>query len=193
MSTPKNENIKQINNTKEETNNKIVDQQQQKQQQQIEGTPKFIISNNTNNKIERNDIYEYQKPNKAILDNSVETTNKYQHETINSIHSLSDNSISLQENIFTTFQSTYSTYINEILKTYWNNFLFPTAYLKLYSNFNQIIIDNTINTSRISNDFLESYIENYKISMELAQKYYNYGIRNYFNFGKKVIEMIYNH
>ncbi len=169
-----------------ETNIKTVDQQQQKQQQQIEDTLKFTISDNTNNNTERNDIYEYQKPNKAILDNSVETTNKYrQQETINSIHSLSDNSIILQQNIFTTFQSVYSKYINEIFKTYWNNFLFPTAYLKLYSNSNQIIIDNTINTSRISNDFLKSYIEIFNNSMELAQKYYNDGIRNYFNFGKK--------
>jgi hypothetical protein len=119
MSNQKNENTKQINNTKEETNNKIVDQQQQKQQQQIEDTPKFTISDNTNNKTERNDIYEYQKPNKAILDNGIKTTDKYhQQETINSIHSLSDNIISLQQNIFTTFQSAYSKYINEIFRTY---------------------------------------------------------------------------
>ena len=195
MSSQKKENTKQIKNIKEETNNKIADQEQE-QKQQIEDTPKSTISDTTtnNNKTESNNINEYQHPNKAILDNSIETTNKYQEQqTINSIQSFSDNSINLQQSIFTTFQSAYSKFINEIFKSYWNNFLFPTANLKLYSNTNQIIIDNTINTSRMLNDLLESHIETFNISIELAQKYYNNGIRNYFNFSKKVIEMIYNH
>jgi hypothetical protein len=191
MSNQKNENTKQIKNIKEP--NKIADQEQE-QKQQIEDVPKFTISDTTTNnkKTESNNINEYKKPDKSSSDNSIETTNEYQQQTINSIQSFLDNSINFQQNIFTTFQSAYSKYINEIFKPYWNNFLFPTAYLKLYSNTNQIIIDNTINTSRISNDFLESYIEAFKISIEFAQKYYNNGIRNYFNFGKKVIEMIYN-
>ena len=125
--------------------------------------------------------------------NSIDTTNKYELQTINSIQSFSDNSISIQQNIFTTFQSGYSKFITNIFKSYWNNFLFPTPYLKLYNNTNQIIIDNTINTSRILNDLFESHIEPFNISVELAQKYYNNGIRNYFNFSKKIIEMIYNH
>ena len=189
MSSQKNENTKQIKNIKEEEPNKIADQQQQKQKQQIEYTPKFTISEiTTNNKTESNNIDEYQKPNKAIIDNSIETTNKYQQQTVNSIQSFSDNSINLQQNIFTTFHSAYSKYINDIFKSYWNNFLFPTAYLKLYNNINQIIIDNTINTSKLLNDFLESYLKSFNISIEFAQKYYNDGIRNYFKFGKKVIE-----
>jgi hypothetical protein len=125
--------------------------------------------------------------------NSIDTTNKYKLQTINSIPSFSDNSISIQQNIFTTFQSGYSKFITNIIKSYWNNFLFPTPYLKLYNNTNQIIIDNTINTSRMLNDLLESHIEPFNISVELTQKYYNNGIRNYFNFSKKIIEMIYNH
>ena len=183
MSSQNKENTKQIKNTKEQTNNKITDQEQEQQKQQTEDTQKSE-SNNTN---------EYQHQNKAILDNDIETTNKYQLQTINSIQSFSDNSISLQQNIFTTFQSGYSKFITNIFKSYWNNFLFPTAYLKLYNNTNQIIIDNMSNTSRILNDLLESHIEPFNISIELAQKYYNNGIRNYFNFGKKIIEMIYNH
>ena len=195
MSSQNKENKKQIKNIKEQTNNKITDQEQEQQIQQIEDTQKSIISDttSTNNTTESNNINEYQHPNKAILDNSIETTNKYQLQTINSIQSFSDNSISLQQNIFTTFQSGYSKFITNIFKSYWNNFLFPTPYLKLYNNTNQIIIDNTINTSRMLNDFLESHIEPFNISIELAKKYYNNGIRNYFNFSKKIIEMIYNH
>ena len=47
------------------------------------------------------------------------------------------------------------------------------------------------NTSRMLNDLLVSHMELFNISIELAQKYYNNGIKNYFNFGKKIIEMIY--
>jgi hypothetical protein len=195
MSSQNKENTKQIKNIKEQPNNKITDQEQEQQKQQIEDKQKSTISDTTtsNNKTESNNINEYQHPNKAILDNSIETTNKYQLQTINSIQSFSDNSISIQQNIFTTFQSGYSKFITNIFKSYWNNFLFPTPYLKLYNNTNQIIIDNTINTSRMLNDLLESHIEPFNISVELAQKYYNNGIRNYFNFSKKIIEMIYNH
>lgn len=192
MSSQNKENTKQIKNIKEQTNNKTTDQEQE---QQIEDTQKSTMSDATitNNKTESNNINEYQHPNKAILDNSIDTTNKYELQTINSIQSFSDNSISIQQNIFTTFQSGYSKFITNIFKSYWNNFLFPTPYLKLYNNTNQIIIDNTINTSRMLNDLLESHIEPFNISVELAQKYYNNGIRNYFNFSKKIIEMIYNH
>jgi hypothetical protein len=195
MSSQNKENTKQIKNIKEQPNNKITDQEQEQQKQQIEDKQKSTISDTTtsNNKTESNNINEYQHPNKAILDNSIETTNKYQLQTINSIQSFSDNNISLQQNIFTTFQSGYSKFITNIFKYYWNNFLFPTAYLKLYNNTNQIIIDNTINTSRMLNNLIESHIEPFNISIELAQKYYNNGIRNYFNFSKKIIEMIYNH
>ena len=192
MSSQNKENTKQIKNIKEQTNNKTTDQEQE---QQIEDTQKSTMSDTTitNNKTESNNINEYQHPNKAILDNSIDTTNKYELQTINSIQSFSDNSISIQQNIFTTFQSGYSKFITNIFKSYWNNFLFPTPYLKLYNNTNQIIIDNTINTSRMLNDLLESHIEPFNISVELAHKYYNNGIRNYFNFSKKIIEMIYNH
>ena len=194
MSSQNKENKKQIKNIKEQTNNKITDQEQEQQKQQIEDTQKSIISDTTtNNTTESNNINEYQHPNKAILDNSIEATNKYQLQTINSIQSFSDNSISLQRNIFTTFQSGYSKFITNIFKYYWNNFLFPTVYFKLYNNTNQIIIDNTINTSRMLNDFSESHIEPFNISIELAKKYYNNGIRNYFNFSMKMIELIYNH
>ena len=195
MSSQNKENTKQIKNIKEQTNNETTDQEQEQQEQQIEDTQKSTMSDTTitNNKTESNNINEYQHPNKAILDNSIDTTNKYELQTINSIQSFSDNSISIQQNIFTTFQSGYSKFITNIFKSYWNNFLFPTPYLKLYNNTNQIIIDNTINTSRMLNDLLESHIEPFNISVELAQKYYNNGIRNYFNFSKKIIEMIYNH
>ncbi len=194
MSSQNKENKKQIKNIKEQTNNKITDQEQEQQKQQIEDTQKSTISDTTtNNTTESNNINEYQHPNKAIPDNSIETTNKYQLQIINSIQSFSNNSISLQQNIFPTFQSGYSKFITNIFKSYWNNILFPTAYLKLYNNTNQIIIDNTINTSRMLNGFLESHIEPFNISIELGKKYYNNGIRNYFNFSKKIIEMIYNH
>jgi hypothetical protein len=192
MSSQNKDNTKQIKNTKEQTNNKITDQEQEHQKQQIEDKQKStIINTTTNNKTDSHNTNEYQHPNKAILDNGIETTNKYQLQTIDSIQSFSDNSISLQQNLFTTFQSGYSKFKTNIFKSYWNNFLFPTTYLKLYNNTNQIIIDYMSNISKMLNDLLVSHIELFNISIELAQKYYNNGIKNYFNSGKKIIEMIY--
>src|SRR5215203_2296116 len=136
-----------------------------------------------------------EEPNKIVEQHQqhqkqqIEDTEKFTISDTTSNNQNEINSINLQQNIFTTFQSTYSKFINDILfKSYWNNFLFPTAYLKLYYNSNQILIDNTINTSKLLNDLLELYLKNFNISIEFAQKYYKDGIRNYFNFGKKAIE-----
>ena len=122
MSSQNKENKKQIKNIKEQTNYKITDQEQEQQKQQIEDTQKSTISDTTttNNTTESNNINEYQHPNKAILDNGIETTNKYQLQIINSIQSFSNNSISLQQNIFTTFSvrifKIYNQYIQVLLE-----------------------------------------------------------------------------
>ena len=84
-----------------------------------------------------------------------------EQQTINSIQSFLNNHIKLQQNIFSIFQSAYSKFVNNISKSYWNNFLFATIYLKLYSNTYQIIIGNTINTSKLINDFSRIIYRNF--------------------------------
>ena len=72
MTNLENENKKQSNIIKEETG-KFLDQQKQ----QIENTTSTI--SDTTNKV-TNSVNEYQQTNRAILDKSIDTSNKYQQE-----------------------------------------------------------------------------------------------------------------
>ena len=80
MTNLKNEN-KIVNNDIKEGTEKFLDQQRQ----QIENTTSNI--SDTTNKV-TNSVNEYQQTNKAILDKSIDTSNKYQQETINTIQSI---------------------------------------------------------------------------------------------------------
>ena len=73
-----NENKQSNNNIKEETNEFLDNQRQQ-----IENTTSTVSE--TTNKINNDNINEYQTANKAILDKRIDTSNKYQQETINTI------------------------------------------------------------------------------------------------------------
>ncbi|HSL13716.1 MAG TPA: hypothetical protein VK882_05625, partial [Nitrososphaeraceae archaeon] len=75
MTNLENENKKQSNNIKEETG-KFLDQQRQ----QIANTTSDL--SDTTNKVS-NSVNEYQQTNRAILDKSIDTSNKYQQESIN--------------------------------------------------------------------------------------------------------------
>jgi len=56
----------------------------------------------------------------------------------------------------------------------------------MYIKINQNIIDSTINSTRTIHEFLGEYTETFNKSIELGQEYYSGGIKNYFNFGKKI-------
>ena len=170
MVNVKEENKKQSNNIKEETN-KFLDNQRH----QLENTTS-TISESTNN------INEYQKTNKAILEKSIDTSNKYQQETINTIQSISNNYVELQNNILDTYQSAFSKFINDTNKSYWNNYRVPQRYSEAYNKNNQNVIDNTINATRKSHEFVLASTETFNKSIEIAQKYYSESTQNYFNF-----------
>jgi len=57
-------------------------------------------------------------------------------ETFNTIQSISNNSIELQKNILNTYQSTFSRFLNDISKSYWNNYLYPQRYTDMYNKTN---------------------------------------------------------
>jgi uncharacterized protein YlaN (UPF0358 family) len=171
-------NTKQIKNLKKETE-RIVDHQKQ----QLENTTTSTISNTANK--DNNSFNEYQKINHEIIEKSIDTTNRYQQKTINTIQSISNNYIELQNNIRDTYQSAFSKFINDTNKSYWNNFVIPEQTFNLYNKINQNIIDNTINNTRTLHEFIVEYTETFNKSIELAQKYYNDGIKNYFNLRRK--------
>jgi hypothetical protein len=60
--------------------------------------------------------------------------------------------------------------------------------INIYNKINQNIIDNTINNTRTIHEFIMVNVETFNKSIEIAQKCYSDGIKNYFNFGKKVID-----
>ena len=95
MTNLKNEN-KTVNNDIKEGTEKFLDQQRQ----QIANTTSNI--SDTTNKV-TNSVNEYQQTNKAILDKSIDTSNKYQQETIDTIQSISNNSIELQKILLIPF------------------------------------------------------------------------------------------
>ena len=186
MTNLENENKKQSNTIKEETG-KFLDQQRQ----QIENTTSTI--SDTTNKV-ANNVNEYQQANRAILNKSIDTSNKYQQESINTIQSITNNTIELQKNFAKTFQSAFSRFLDDTSKSYWNNYLYPQRYTDVYNNkTNQNVTDNTVNATRRINDIALASAETFNKSIEIAQKYYNEAAQNYLNFVNKIEKSYYNH
>jgi hypothetical protein len=185
MTNLENENKKQSNISKEETG-KFLDQQRQ----QIANTTSNI-SDTTNNVT--NNVNEYQQTNRAILDKSIETSNKYQQEAINTIQSITNNTIELQKNFANTFQSVFSKFIDDTSKSYWNNYLYPQRYLDVYNWTNQNVTNNTVKATRRINEIALASAETFNKSIEIAQKYYNEAAQNYLNFVNKIEKSYYNH
>ncbi len=183
MSNLKDENKRQSNNIKEGTE-KFVDQQKQ----QIDNTISNISE--TTNRFDHN-INEYQRSNNEILDKSIDISNKYQQETINTMQSISNNYVELQNNIFNTYQSALSKFIDSSFRS-WNNFMIPSRYTNINNKINQNSTDNTTNATSPINDVILGYTEIFNKSIELVQKYCNDSVQNYFNFVNKV-ERTYSH
>lgn len=98
-------NIKEENKNKQSESTREENKELCKQQrQQLENTT------TTANKI-NNNINEYQTANKTILEKSIDTTNRYQQETINTIQSISNNYLELQKNILNIYKSTFSQFL----------------------------------------------------------------------------------
>jgi len=185
MTNLEKETKKQSNNIKEETG-KFLDQQRQ----QIENTTSTI--SDTTNKV-TNNVNQYQQTNKAILDKSIDTSNKYQQETNNTIQSITNNTLELQKNFANTFQSVFSKFLDNTSKSYWNNYLYPQRYADVYNETNQNVTNNTVNATRRINDVVLASTETFNKSIEIAQKYYNEAAQNYLNFVNKIEKSYYNH
>src|SRR5688572_22642110 len=169
---------KQSNTIKEETEHFL-----NQQKQQMANTTSNI--SNITNRVNDN-FNEYQKTNNEIIGQGIDTTNKYQQETINTIQSISNNAIELQKNILNTYQSALSRFLNDTSKSYWNNYMYPERYADVYNRTSQNITDNTINANRRINDLLLGSTENFNKPTEIAQTYYNESVHNYFNFVNKI-------
>jgi hypothetical protein len=92
----------------------------------------------------------------------------------------------LQKNLLETYQSVISRFLDVTSKSYRNNSTSPEGYADIYNKANQTITDNTINATNRINDAVLGSTETFNKSIEIAQKYYNESIQNYFNFLKKI-------
>ena len=185
MTNLENENKKQSNISKEETG-KFLDQRRQ----HIANTTSNI--SDTTNKV-TNSVNEYQQTNRAILDKSIETSNKYQQETIDTIQSITNNTIEFQKNFANIFQSVFSKFIDDTSKSYWNNYLNPQRYTDVYNKTNQYVTNTTVNGTRRINDIALASAEAFNKSIEIAQKCYNEASQNYYNFVHKIEKSYFNH
>jgi hypothetical protein len=184
MTNLENENKKQSNSLKEETG-KFLDQQRQ----QIENTTSNI--SDTTNKV-TNSVNEYQQTNREILDKSIDASNKYHQESINTVQSIINNTIELQKSFANTFHSVFSKFIDDTSKSYWNNYLYPQRDLDAYNKTSQTMTDSTVKcTQRINNVALAS-AETFNKSIEIAQKYFSEVAQNYLNFVNKIEKTYYN-
>ena len=185
MTNLENEN-KRVNNNIKEGTEKFLDQQKQ----QIANTASNI--SDTTNKV-TNSVNEYQQMNKAILDKSIDTSNKYQQETIDTIQLITNNTIELQKNFVNTFQSVFSKFIDDTSKSYWNNYLNPQRDTDVYNKTNKYVTNTTVNATRRINDIALASAEAFNKSIEIAQKYYNEAAQNYLNFVNRIEKSYYNH
>jgi hypothetical protein len=55
------------------------------------------------------------------------------------------------------------------------------------------VTDNNVNATRKSHEFVLASTETFNKSIEIAQKYYNESVQNYFNFVNKIEKSYYNH
>ena len=177
----KEENKVQSNNIKEDTKEFLDNQRQQ-----LANTTSTISE--TTNKI-NNNINEYQRTNRAILEKSIELADKYQQQIINTIKAISNNYVEAQKNFLYNYQPAFSRFLDDTYtksKSYWNNFRFPERYADIYNKTNQTITDNTINCTHRVNDFALTSTESFNKSIEIAQKYYNESVQNYLNLVNKI-------
>ena len=92
----------------------------------------------------------------------------------------------MQKSLLETYQSAISRFLDVTSKSYRNNSTSPQKYSDIYNKTNQTIKDNTINATNKINDAVLGSTETFNKSIEIAQKYYNDSIQNYFNFLKKI-------
>jgi hypothetical protein len=121
-----------------------------------------------------------KKQNNEIL-KSIDTSNKYQQQTINRVQTMLSNYMELQNNIFNNYQAIFSKLIDDTSKSYWNSFIIGERYTSAYKMNDNKESGTTKDVTSTINDYMLKYTDTFNKSLELFQKYYNEGIQNYFN------------
>ena len=176
MTNPEDQNKKQNNTIKDEAERSLNQQNKQLDNTAFNGS-------DTTNRFNEN-INKYQPTSNEIIEKNIDTTSKYQQDTFNTVQSITTNFVELQKNLLDTYQSVISRFLGDASESYTTTS--PQRYADIYNKTNQTIKENTINATNRINDAVLGSTETFNKSIEIAQKYYNDSIQNFFNFLKKI-------
>jgi len=175
MSSTKKDDVKEKTSRTKETTEGYLEQYKDTASNLSQATEK--INENVN---------KFQDDNRRIIEKNADTFGKFQEQISKTTQEISYNIIELQKNIFNTYQSSYSQFLNNINKSYWQNFNIPERYSETYNTLNKNIQDSTVNTTNFLNEIFVGSVENLKKSLELTQRYYNDIVQNNFNYIQKL-------
>jgi hypothetical protein len=185
MSSTKKDNIvKETTTSNTNQFKESTDRYLEQQRQQYNDTASNIseITENINQSANK-----FQEDNRRIFEKNTDIFRKSQEQINKTIQEVSNNAIELQKNVFDTYQSSYYQFFDNINNnSYWKNFNIPERYSEIYNKTNQNITDHTTNCSQRLNDLALTYTETFNKSIEIAQKYYDESVQNYFNFVNKI-------
>jgi ABC-type transporter Mla subunit MlaD len=184
MSSTKKDDVKENTNRTKESTERYLEQQKQ----QYKDTASNLSQ--TTEKINES-VNKFQDDNRRVIEKNADTFGKFQEQINKTTQEISYNIIELQKNIFNTCQSSYSQFLDNISKSYWQNFMIPERYSETYNTLNKNIQDSTVNTTNFLNEIFVGSIENLKKSFDLTQSYYNDIVKNNFNYIQK-LERSYN-
>ena len=107
-----------------------------------------------------------KKQNNEILKKSIDGSNKYQQQTINSVQTMLSNYMELQNNIFNNYQAIFSKFIDDTSKSYWNNFIIGERYVGAYKMNDHNESNNSKDVTRTINYCILKYTDTFNKSLE---------------------------
>jgi len=184
MSSTKKDNVKENMKESKETTDRYLEEQTQQYKDTASNLSQATERINEN-------VNKFQDDNRRIIEKNVDTFGKFQEKINKTTEEMSYNIIELQKSIFNTYQSSYSQFLNNISKSYWQNFNIPERYSETYNTLNKKIQDGTVNSTNFLNEIFVAGVENLNKSLDLTQRYYNDIVQNNLNYAQK-IERSYN-
>ena len=99
---------------------------------------------------------------------------------------MSFNYIEFQKNMLNTCQSAYLQTIDEMFRSYWNNFMFPERMTETYNKLNENSNKTNISNIQTTNDVIINTIDTFNTTSDLMKKYVQDLAQMYFNYIKSV-------
>ncbi|MGD1834398.1 MAG: hypothetical protein ACPKQO_01590 [Nitrososphaeraceae archaeon] len=121
-----------------------------------------------------------------VIPQYADTFKKYQEYTIQSMKEMLSKYIEFQKNISSTYQSGYLQYVDEIYRSYWNNFMIPERMTETFNKVNENNNKNTADNIQISNDVIINTVEALNKTSDLMKKYTKELAEIYFNYIKSI-------